>query len=243
MKRKIVIYSGFNRAMLPQVGYNSSGIHNSLTKKWIKPRFEVWKKFTWQSIINQTYTNWVYCICCHPDKSAKAITDELFSCIVDPRFRLVYSETDQETFIMKDISKGFDEIVNVRVDSDDMYHPKAIQELSTVLAQTDSEWFLWRKGYCYQYGDRGKMKTYEPNVSGPFFAKRYSRAEWIQNGIIAIRMQHQKVRKLKPYIMLNNRILVGITGKNTTTLFRYACFKRKIYEPEKTKILKEFKII
>lgn len=241
-KRRIVIYSGFNRAMLPQTGCNVDGVHNSLTSGWIKARYDIWKRFTWQSILNQTYTNWIYCICCHPNLEAKKNTDALFSNITDPRFRLVYSETEQENNVMKEIAEGYEEIVNVRIDSDDMYHPNAIQELCTVLNTTDSEWFLWRKGYCYQYNG-GKMKTYQPNVSGPFFAKRYKKKEWMRNDTIGIRMQHQKVKKLKPYIMLNNRILVGITGNNTTTLFKYACFKKKICEPERTRVLQEFNII
>ena len=52
MKRQIVIFSGFNRAMFPHVGYNENGLHHSLTEEWIKPRADIWKKFTWQSILN-----------------------------------------------------------------------------------------------------------------------------------------------------------------------------------------------
>ncbi len=242
MERQIVVYSGFNRAMFSHVG-TVNGIHKSLTSGWIIPRAEIWKKYTWKSILNQTYKDWEYCLCCHP--SAKIITDTCFKDIKDDRFHLVYSETVQERCVIQMLSSGNDQMINVRIDSDDMYHPEAIAELDDALNDESQDWFIWQNGYCYQYNNpKHRMKVYHPgHGSGPFFAKRYKTADWLKQDIIAIRCQHQKVIKNNPKILSDNKILVGITGNNTSTLFKASCFRRKIVEPEKTKVLKGFMIL
>ncbi|HUX57136.1 MAG TPA: hypothetical protein VMV77_09185 [Bacteroidales bacterium] len=240
--RKIVIYSGFNRVMFEKTG-TENGIHKALTAKWIEKRAIIWKEYTWKSILNQTYKKWVYCLCCHKD--ARNITDKYFGDITDKRFFLVYSDIPQEHRIMKTLSSGYTEMINVRIDSDDMYHQDAISELSEALNDESQDWFLWQNGYCYQYNNPNhRMKIYRPgHGSGPFYAKRYKTAKWMKQKTIAIRCQHQNVIKNNPKILSDNKILVGITESNTSTLFRNGCFRRKIIEPEKTTVLKGFGIV
>lgn len=241
IKRQIVIYSGFNRAMFNSVGFNKEGIHNSLTTEWINPRAEVWKRFTWRSILNQTYGEWVYCLCCHKD--AKDITDQVFEDITDERFFLVYSDTPEEKELMNKLVVGNEQMVNVRIDSDDCYHRDAIAELSGALYDKKHDWFLWRNGFCYQYNEHGhRMKEYRA-PSGPFFAKRYTTKEWLKQDEIKIFCQHRNVLKLHdPKILSDGMVLVGITGFNSSTLFKMSCFKSKVMEPRKSNILKEFGI-
>lgn len=241
VRRKIVIYSGFNRVMFPHVGYNSNGVHNVLTEDWIRKRYDIWVNHTWKSIKNQAYKDWVYCLCCNPD--AKDITDRYFAGIKDKRFFLVYSDTDQELGIMRRLSKNTDEMINVRIDSDDMYHKFAIKELSMALNNSSDNWFLWRNGYAYQYIAPHGMKRYNAN-SGPFFACRYQTKKWLKQGSIKIVCQHRDVAKLhKPKILNDNMIMVGITNTNSSTLFKLKCFKSKVLDSEKTRILEGFGIV
>lgn len=233
---KIVIFTGFNRAHFKHV----EGVPTCLTESWIKSRYDLWYKWTWQSIRRQKYTDWIYCMCC--DVASKEITDKYFGQIRDKRFRLCYSETDQERMIMRNIAKNEDYIVNVRIDSDDMYHPKAILELSIKCRNSNKEWYQWQTGYGLRYSDL-KMKQYIPgHKSGPFFAHKYPVKKWIEKGIIK-ECQHGKVKDFKPLIMPKDRIIVGIGEDNTSTGIRSSCFKKPIEGITKKNILRHWGII
>lgn len=237
MKRQIVIFTGFNRAYFKQAG-EKDGVPSCLTEDWIQKRSQIWFNYTWQSILNQTYKDWVYCLCCNP--GAKAITDKYFGKIKDKRFFLVYSETSQEEKIKEIIAQGKDEIINVRIDSDDMYHPKAIEELDNSLNTYYYEWFLWQEGFGYQY-HTDRLRRYRPgHGSGPFFAHRYRNVKlWLPS--VIKECQHQTVvKKHGVFIMPKDRIIVGINPGNTTTRWLASCFKKVINDPQKDKILREF---
>lgn len=237
-KRKIVIFTGFNRAKFPKLGREAVN-HKTLTEEWIRYRFNIWKQYTWQSILNQDFYDWVYCFCCDP--ASQEFVDRYFGQIKDKRFFVTYSETKRARQLMKVLASGNDEMVNVRIDSDDMYHPRAIGELNYALDDYGNDWFQWSKGFAFQYDNpNGKLKQYHPgHGSGPFFAHRYRTSDWLSTGIIK-ECQHQWVRKNNPVKLSNGRIIVGIHGGNTGTFWRTGCFKREIKGERKHQILKEF---
>ena len=219
------------------------GNHKTLTEEWISYRFDIWYKYTWQSILNQSYWKWIYCVCCDPD--AKSITDRYFDTINDERLFVMYSGTAQAKNKMKIIARKKDEIINVRLDSDDMYHPHALEELSYAINDDRFNWWQWRNGYGYQYDvPNAVLKIYKPgHGSGPFFAHRNTKKDWIAKGRVR-ECQHQTVKKYKPQRLSDGRVLVGIHGRgNTGTGFGNNCFKSKVVGEEKLKVLREFKLI
>ena len=244
MKQQIVVFTGFNRAVLKGVG-STNGVYNALTRQWNVDRFKIWNRYTLLSIKNQCYTKWLYCVCC--DVRTKHIMQPLFSGINDKRVIIVY--TDQEEKVMKKISQRCDQIVMVRIDSDDIYHPFVLKELSDALWKfSEQNWFIWNHGYGYQYTHLehdnvfGEMKTYQ-SLSSPFFAHRYINvSKWLEKGIIR-ETSHVRVKNKKPHVMDGNRVIVGLTGKNTSTNMKKRCFKQRVSYGMKTNILAEFKVI
>jgi len=239
-KRRIIVFTGFNRAKFSQMQVGDG--HRTNTEEWIQYRFNIWKKYTWQSILNQTYWKWDYCLCCDP--ATRSIVDHYFGKIKDKRFHIMYEETDHERMIMNMLAQRCTQIVNVRLDSDDMYHPDAIQELTYALDNEAYDWFQWQHGFGYEYCDGiGVLKKYRPgHKSGPFFARRFNKGEWLK-GTLRMGCQHQLVKKKNPMILSNGKILVGLHGINTSTSLRAKCFKGQIRGPRKTEVLREFKLL
>jgi hypothetical protein len=245
VKRQIVIFSGFNRAIFELAG-ETGGVPNCLTEDWISKRANIWKNFTWKSIQNQTCKKWVYCLCCHV--KSKELIEKYFSDITDERFHIAYMGTKQEKRVMAKMASGMQQMVNVRIDSDDMYSPDAIRIYNdAIVRDRTQDWFMFRRGYAYQYEERNKrMKYYSPgHGSTPFFAKRYSVGEWLKQGEIAIKCQHHKVKKLhKPKMLPDGHVLVGIQGTNTTTKFKHPCFSKDYVKGnQKLQVLERFGIV
>lgn len=247
MKTKLVFFSSFNRTLFPQVHKDKSRPHPCLHRDWIEKRFEIWNRYTRMSIANQAVEDHIYVVCCYPD--ARQITDEVFADVIkaDTRLRLSYSWSDQGKQVMREIARGCDEIMLVRVDSDDMYHPKASKGLMDAPRR---EWYYWRKGYAYVYqpGKRdggkqedGKMYRYDTQGVGPFFAHRMLPADFLR--LDAIRQRnHKSIRKHNPAVLPRGMFLVGITNQNTSTRIKSKTVKGKMYNPQKQQVLEEYGI-
>jgi hypothetical protein len=153
----------------------------------------------------------------------------------------MYYKTPGEFKVMQKIAVGNKEIVNVRIDSDDMYHRNAISELNTALNNNVNDWFQWIIGYGYQLENpNGRMKVFMPkHKSTPFFAHRHSVGDWLSNKTI-IEPQHRQVISKQPVIMLINRILVGVHSRNSSTAWLKSYFKNEISGKNKINILREF---
>jgi len=232
MKRQFVVWTGFNKN---RFGKKEGKVHKSLTEQWIFDRINIWRNHTWQSILRQKYKDWVYFMCC--DLAAKDITDIGFAQIKDSRFHVVYPGKCHN--LMTKISSGYDEMVNVRIDSDDMYHPNALRELSKNI-ESDYDWYVWKNGYAYQYDFARELRQYEPKRTGPFFAHRYKDvSEWVANDVFN-EGQHHRVSKKKHKVLSGGSIIVGIHGQNSTTAWSTGCFKRIIAGWEKVEVLKGF---
>jgi hypothetical protein len=146
---------------------------------------------------------------------------------------------------MKQIANGMEEVINVRIDSDDMYHPEAIGELAGALSTSRNNWFQWQNGYGYRYKEasHGSLKEYKPkHKSGPFFAHRYKKNDWLAKKII-MECQHQTVASKNPCVLSDGKVLVGIHENTSSTTINTGCFRRTIKDQRKRSILKEFGLL
>jgi hypothetical protein len=240
MKRQIVIFSGFNRCQFnpqPKLGEK----HRVLTEEWIAWRFYIWRKYTWNSILNQSYTQWKYCLLC--DSEARKLTDKYFGNIKDKRFYILYYQTPEEKQLMEKIAAGSDEIVNVRCDSDDCYHKQAISELVETIKTNPSEFYQFVGGYGYEYKKEGfgELFYYNPkHKSGPFFAHCYTRYNWLKQGTIQ-EPQHKSIRSRRPIVIDKRLILVGL-HENTSTTMGMGCFRGRIEGQQRINTLLQFGI-
>lgn len=209
MKSKLVFFGSFNKSMFEYLHTDHSKPHPSLMEDWIKYRFKIWEKYTWNSIKNQYREDWNYVLCCHAD--TKDLIKETFKGIYDNR--LVISYTDGEKEVIEGLSKDCDEVIMCRIDSDDMYHP-AVADI--ILSSEDRpEWAYFPKGYVL------RLKWLELNEwschgVGPFFYHRYKAEDFAKRDKIE-ELPHRWVMKHNPTKLRDGMFMVTLHEKNTSS--------------------------
>lgn len=232
---KILFWTPYNRARFKECHKDKSKPHPALTEKWIVPRFKIWKETCLMSILNQSYENFKYYFCCDP--LTKDIIDPLFSEIKDPRVILQYSGTDEARKRIHDIGSSGEQIISIRLDSDDMYHKDAVSELIT--EGRVQQWFAWVEGYGFNYKTR-KLYHYKCHNIGPFFAHRYIYPNEFKKKPMVTEIAHDLIKQKNPKILSVGKFIVGITGMNTTSRERSKLFYEEILGNEKSQILKDY---
>jgi hypothetical protein len=197
--------------MFPNIHRDKSKPHPAITETWIKRRFELWKRTAWKSIKNQTYDDFVYVVCC--SHLAEDITSSVFKEIADPRVYVAHGSLPPIRAKIKEWSSGMDEIVTLRLDSDDMYHPRAAQDVMEY--KGGREWMIFKRGYGYDMAS-GSMYAYDTRRSGPFFAHRWDAGVFSARPGIG-EIGHHRVWAHKPAILPKFRFVVNVTGMNTST--------------------------
>jgi len=224
--------------MFDEAHHDRTQVHPTLIESWIKDRFSIWKHSAMRSISNQTRKDLVYFLCCNAE--TKEIIDPIFrKHVSDDRIVLDYSETIESRKRILQIGDNTEEVFLVRLDSDDMYHPEAGERLLNT--RNSSGWYAWRRGYGLRY-ETGHMWRYDCKGVGPFFAHRMPGHIFSTYPVIK-ECSHAEVHKFNPTIMDHGHFIVGVHGMNTTTHIRNKCFIEKMYKPEKTNVLSEFKLI
>ena len=241
-ENQIIFYCGFNCAK--HLKDKKSGPHFTLKEEWVAERFRIWRDYCWHSIVNQTYKDWIFCLRC--DLRSKPLIKKYFRAIKNEKLFVVYEDSTQEERLIERFYNGSKNITNVRIDSDDMYHPDALQNLVDAIKRTGEKWYLFKKGYGCVYSQMcqsGSMKVYNPPLSGPFYARMLPRDEWKKDGI-KIKIQHHHVCKKDPVKLKDGMVMVGIHPGNTSTRFGMKrTFRSKLTEEEMKVVLREFKLI
>jgi len=205
---KIIICTGFNNGNRPQYG-QEFGIDRPLKKEWIEYRYEIWKKYTYQSILRQTDQNWIWIMKFHPQ--TKDIVESIFQNL-DDRVILNFDEEKQ-----KEILSRYDDVLIVRLDSDDMYRGDAIEQYRFAVENSDHNFFLCMKGYMFE--TNGKLAKYDPIHSTPFHARRVNGKT---HKYANIGLQHRRIKDHNPYIMPENLFMVTIHNHNTSSRMQIA---------------------
>ena len=224
-----------NKQVVFWTSLNRAHFQDDTNPEWIKSRFELWTKTALKSILRQTHKDFIYLICCNKD--TRHIIDPLMATITDKRVFVQYLDTPEAVDRIKAISKMADEIITIRLDSDDMYDERVAEEI--VNHPVDMEWYFWKYGYGLRY-QTFHMFNYDCGGSGPFFAHRYFDSKEFGEKTTMNEPSHVTIKN-HPHVMIEeNRFIVGVTNMNTTTNLRNGCFKKKITEPKKSKILKYY---
>lgn len=232
MKTKLVFFGSFNKSMFDNLWTNRSQPHPSLLEDWVEYRFNIWNKYTWESIQNQTRDDWTYVICCHPD--TKDLIDKYFGHITDERLIIAWSGSEKP--VIEKLAEGCDNVIMCRLDSDDMYHRGAAEY---ILSDTDEpEWAYFPVGYAL---DVKWLEVYEWNCHGvgPFFYHRYPAEKLRLNSKIE-EPPHRSVMKNNPKKMANGMFMVTLHEKNTSSGMHCRNLTKRF--DDDIPILKEFRI-
>ena len=202
---QIIICSGFNNTTRPLRG-KEFGIERPISKEWMKFRHNIWENYTWESLMNQSDKDWVYVIKCSPKRNVLA--KRLFGNI-DERIEITFSEEEE-----RKILRRYNEVLLIRIDSDDMYRFDAISEYRKAANSSVQEFFLCKHGYIHEQKPGGELAKYDPKHSSPFHARRINGQTHEKCGI---GMQHRKIGRGFHFSMPSNLFVVGVNGQNTSS--------------------------
>jgi len=221
MNKKIIFITSFN---------TSPFIKASTTKEWNDYRFNFWLKWTYPSIMNQSYADVEYWLFCND--MLKEITEDYRGRIDDARCKIVYRGE-----MYKEIAKlkSYDYYVMPRIDSDDLYHKDLAQFLFDREIPKNKVFYHFTHGYAYDVNS--KKLFYWGQGSSPFYAFIFDKT-FPQTKFFWF-IDHTNIRKFSDNIVKTRMFCVMIHDKNTTTnLSKGYVGKQEINK--KIEILKDF---
>lgn len=140
---------------------------------WYTERFRLWSRYTYPSLLAQTYEDFEAWIIAVADRKEHAQRMRAF--MPDPRFRLVYDPAEAAGKI-----RGFDRYVVARIDTDDIYHRDVLRLYVINSADMgDKTHIQLADGYLF-YEASGQLWDFK-NSSPAFFCKVIGPA-WCENG-------------------------------------------------------------
>lgn len=212
VKRQVIVWTTFN-SWLPHAARYIGVVHPALRQEWIIKRFETWKQTALQSLFRQSHKDWKYVVRCHAQ--SKALCSRLFSGI-DKRVSAIYCPCN-EVSIIKQLVGDADEVLMVRLDSDDCYHPMALQQAIEWAESSDRLYAYWARGYAYNTTNKNIWK-YETKSSGPFFVHRWKVADLLKYGRLQDPLRHCKIKWQRSSELPYRRFCVNVNhGQNDST--------------------------
>jgi len=133
--------------------------------EWVKERIELFEKYTMRSLLNQTFKDFKILLYCG-ERNRKTISDHIWHDRVNICYDLgkaIYSSTSA------------DHISITRLDSDDYFHPEAMDEVrKNVILSNKRECLLFR--WHYQWDIQNKCVRNKYQIAGPFFTHIFPNA-------------------------------------------------------------------
>lgn len=232
------------RKVIYTTGFKVGGLANrkgaDVAEAWVDYRFEFWKRYTLNSVLNQDNSDWEYWFIV--DDASYELLDGRFDDIEDDRVKLVFRKDQVEAGA--DL-EGHDYYMVFRLDSDDMYRDDVTDEMMRIQIADNQGLFKYVQythGYVYRPRTKQVKEWWRSHMSPPFFARIYSHDEWwrmVDSGKLELfDGGHEQVRLHKRKLLGPGRFCVGIQDMNMAT----SVGKRtEIFdENEKQEILAQF---
>ncbi|MCR8744696.1 glycosyltransferase family A protein [Romboutsia lituseburensis] len=236
MNKKIIVSIVFNTLNFDQVLKNDQIISPRLTKEWIDYRMEIFMKYTCKSLINQSNQSFTAIV--HYEQSTENLVMDALSNYEPLPNNIIF--TCLPGHDINNLISNYEYVYITRIDSDDVYHPKFIQQLLD-FKDNSVECIINQKGYVYDVSNN-KLGIWEAQ-SPPFYTLVYNVEDYYRGKRYKLPNGHPDAIRLKHYILDKYNFMVIVHGKNTSTKFENKFNKKTINcENEKNKILKEFNI-
>jgi len=235
--RKVIYTTGF-KAPVQKLGLEKA-------TAWINYRYDYWCRYTRNSILNQTNSNWEYWLIVNEDTLAILGEDRVNEITEDDRMKIVNRNNQIEAF--KKAQGDYDFYMVLRLDSDDMYRKDVTDEMMNVDVFDEGELYRYVQythGYIYKPRNKKLKKWWRKHMTPPFFAMIYPKDVW-NNKIVnsdggLFDGGHEQVRNHKRKLLDEGKFCVGVHDLNMVTTIG----KREeiIDEEEKKAILSSFGI-
>lgn len=232
--KKVIYTTGFKAKALSE----KKGL--DVAKAWVDYRFRFWRRYTLNSLLNQTNPSWESWFIV--DDVSYELLNGRFDTIQDDRVKIVFR--NNQAAAGKDAG-DYDYYVVFRLDSDDMYRSDVTDEMMNIMVVDDEglyEYMQYTHGYIYKPRTKQLKEWWRKHMSPPFFARIYTNNEWSQmvdSGKLELfDGGHEQVRLHKRKLLEAGRFCVGIHDLNMVTTIgkRTEIFN----EDEKKEILSDF---
>lgn len=236
--RKVIYTTGF-KAPVKKLGLKKA-------TDWVNYRYDYWCRYTKNSILNQTNSNWEYWFIVTNDSIEILGEERLSQILEDDRIKIV--RRDDQLSAFKNVQGNYDYYMVLRLDSDDMYHKDVTNEMMSVAVSDDEglyRYIQYTHGYVYKPRNKKLKEWWRDHMTPPFFAMIYPKSVWddkIENmdGEL-FDGGHEQVKLHRRNLLAAGKFCVGVHDLNMVTTIG----KRKeiVDEEEKIKILSNFGVI
>ena len=218
---KVIVISRFNRAYPHPV---------DKTPAWYAERLRLWRQYCMASLAKQTHADFEAWLLCDP--KLRHLTDPTAEGIDDERFRFVYDNAEAMSRVV-----GHDRYLRVRIDSDDAYHPCALEVLAAAADEMDGEgYILFERGYAWDDRDGTLL---EFNSISPPFCGVVETGETFGPGRVGFK-SHGRVYTFARRIIRERMFVVVLHGVNRHTGRQHPHVGKEITGPERWRVMAEF---
>ena len=245
MKKKIIIDMPLNTITY----FNQRNNFKGLTKDWLEYRIDLFMKYTYKCLINQTDQDFLCVI--HYMQQTENIINEILSKYPKLPINVVFSSDGDN--LIKSSLQGYDYVYKLRLDSDNIIHPSFVAQLKKVDYREGLQCIIGRWGYVYD-AVTNRLAWWNHDSSA-FNSYVYKVKEYLQNNFMASTEPeyHMVAVNLNHDFLFANHddgrsYIILVHGKNLQNEFDEIVSSNLcpgIIEDEELKatILKDFKIV
>lgn len=244
------------------VPFTGLGLYGgSRGNRWLRNRIQIFKQFVVPSMIAQTNQNFTVWVSWRREDKGNVYVEELQQylvrtfgsdrvvftysgvCFYDDKYpdgeakaRLINAVHGAGMTLINYIGDVKDVVYTIQP-SDDCYHSGMVEEVQTLLKETDYNAIGYKHGYIMSY-PTGEVREYNPQTNPPFFSVRMPKETFIDPfqhvQFTALKQNVGKYSKGTPYpsheyigdclkyLQLPKRgFLVGTHGENISTHFKH----------------------
>lgn len=132
MKIKQILLTWFNRR------FDSGSFSKALDDDWLQYRLNLFKKYTYPSILYQTNKNFDWVLLCHED-TPDWLKKELNKMKLYSNIYFLYDDNDPYLEKVNSYKMKYNVVLTTRIDSDDCFHKTALQVIRQSFINTYSE--------------------------------------------------------------------------------------------------------
>lgn len=236
--KKIIISMNLNSMSLNDVP--------RLSKEWLEYRIDIFMKYTYKSLINQTNQNFL-AIINYDVKSHDTIKNILSkykklqsNIIFTPAKSIIKKEGFCENNLVNRYIKGYDYLYLVTLDTDNMYHPSFVDKLINLKVNPKTQCVISQRGYVYDTIDNNLGVWI--SISPSFYTLIYKSSDFL-NGVRYEIPSHASAYTLIHEYIKDPTFLVTIHESNARSKFKMYNLSTVITDLNmKKSILKGFNI-
>lgn len=224
-KNRFIITIPFNNLAFSQ---------ERLTYEWIKKRLNLFFKYSFQSLKNQTNQDFLALLMC--DNSSMSNINQLLKEHEELPDNIKFIANSEGTKTVNDYIRGGDMYYAIRVDSDNTLKINFIDQLHRITINENTQAILAQRGYVFY--EPTKELVYYTQDSPSFYALVYKVSDYMLGKLYLLQGGHMGVSKLNYKPMEGFNYVINIHSQNVSNNSALIRNRPRVLNPQA--VLKEF---